>query len=115
MENQLITQDNSLIISKEGNVTVENITSSELANYQPIIGKLNENDANSIINFGAEIQQNISNQSDNFLKSVRVNNSGEVGTHINELLAELNYIDVEELNQSGFKKFFRLCQIGTRD
>jgi len=105
MENQLITQDNSLIISKEGNVTVENITSSELANYQPIIGKLNENDANSIINFGAEIQQNISNQSDNFLKSVRVNNSGEVGTHINELLAELNYIDVEELNQSGFKKF----------
>ncbi|MFY7810577.1 MAG: toxic anion resistance protein [Flavobacterium sp.] len=105
MENQLITQENSLLINKEGNVNLENLNSSEISNYQSIIDKLNEKDTNSIINFGAEIQQNISNQSDNFLKSVRVNNSGEVGTHINDLLTELNYIDVEELNQSGFKKF----------
>lgn len=104
-EKQLITTENALIISKEGNVSLENIAPSEVANYQPITNQLNENDANSILNFGAEIQQKIASQSDSFLNSVRVNNSGEIGSHINELLAELNYIDVEELNQSGFKKF----------
>lgn len=96
---------NTLIISKEGNVNLEMITPNDISIYQPITEKLNENDNNSIINFGAEIQQNISKQSDNFLNSVRTYNSGEVGSHINELLTELNYIDVEELNQSGFKKF----------
>jgi len=104
-EKQLITTENALIISKEGNVSLENIAPTELANYQPITNQLNENDTNSILNFGAEIQQKIASQSDSFLNSVRVNNSGEIGSHINELLAELNYIDVEELNQSGFKKF----------
>lgn len=103
--NQIILPDNSLVISKEGNVNLEQIPASDLANYQSLSNQLNENDSNSIINFGSEIQQNISKQSDTFLNSVRTYNSGEVGSHINELLTELNYIDVDELNQSGFKKF----------
>lgn len=106
MENNQITiPDNSLVISKEGNVNLEQIPAADIANYQSLSNQLNENDSNSIINFGAEIQQNISKQSDTFLNSVRTYNSGEVGGHINELLTELNYIDVDELNQSGFKKF----------
>jgi uncharacterized protein YaaN involved in tellurite resistance len=103
--NQTPLQSNALIISKEGNVNLDQISSTDLANYQAISNQLVEKDSNSIINFGAEIQQNISKQSDTFLNSVRTYNSGEVGTHINELLTELNYIDVDELNQSGFKKF----------
>jgi uncharacterized protein YaaN involved in tellurite resistance len=81
------------------------MSNQDIAVYQEITSKLVESDTNSIINFGSEIQQNISKQSDNFLNSVRTYNSGEVGGHINELLTELNYIDVDELNQSGFKKF----------
>lgn len=103
--NQITPVENSLVISKDGNVNLENIAPNDLSIYQSISGQLNENDANSIINFGSEIQQNISRQSDNFLNSVRTQNSGEVGNYINELLTELNYIDVDELNQSGFKKF----------
>lgn len=103
--NAITTVDTSMAISKEGNVNLENLAPNELAAYQTISNQLNEGDANSIINFGAEIQQNISRQSDNFLNSVRTHNSGEVGNYINELLTELNYIDVDELNQSGFKKF----------
>lgn len=102
--NHITPVGNSLVISKDGNVNLENISSNEVAAYESISNQLNENDSNSIINFGSEIQQNISRQSDNFLNSVRTHNSGEVGSHINELLTELNYIDVDELNQSGFKK-----------
>lgn len=103
--NQIVPLDNALVISKEGNVNLEQISTADIATYQTISNQLNEGDSNSIINFGSEIQQNISKQSDTFLNSVRTYNSGEVGSHINELLTELNYIDVDELNQSGFKKF----------
>ena len=103
--NQIVQVENELVISKEGNVNLEQLSPADIATYQTISNQLNEGDTNSIINFGAEIQQNISKQSDTFLNSVRTYNSGEVGSHINELLTELNYIDVDELNQSGFKKF----------
>lgn len=103
--NQIVPLDNALVISKEGNVNLEQISTADIATYQTISNQLKEGDSNSIINFGSEIQQNISKQSDTFLNSVRTYNSGEVGSHINELLTELNYIDVDELNQSGFKKF----------
>jgi uncharacterized protein YaaN involved in tellurite resistance len=106
MENYLEpVSENAIVISKEGNVDVSKIDENKLQEYKSISDKLVESDSNSIINFGAEIQQNISKQSDTFLNSVRTYNSGEVGGHINELLTELNYIDVDELNQSGFKKF----------
>jgi uncharacterized protein YaaN involved in tellurite resistance len=43
--------------------------------------------------------------SNQFLSSVRTYNSGEVGELINNLLTELNYIDVDELEQGAFKRF----------
>ena len=105
MENNLIPVSGTTIINKEGTVDLAKMSNQDIAVYQDITNKLIESDTNSIINFGSEIQQNISKQSDTFLNSVRTYNSGEVGGHINELLTELNYIDVDELNQSGFKKF----------
>jgi len=93
-------------IDKEGNVTLENIKEADLATYKTISNQLTEKDANSILNFGAEIQNSISRQSDTFLSNVRAQQGGEVGNLINELLAELNYIDVDELNQNAFQRFF---------
>ncbi|MPT33805.1 MAG: toxic anion resistance protein [Flavobacterium sp.] len=92
-------------IDKEGNVTLANIPEADMAGYQSISNQLSENDANSILNFGAEIQNSISRQSDTFLANVRAHHAGDVGPLINELLAELNYIDVEELNKNAFQRF----------
>ncbi|MDY0987119.1 TelA-like protein [Flavobacterium sp. ACN2] len=105
MENQLVTQENTALIDKDGNVNLASITEAEVNSYKSISNQLNENDANSILNYGAEIQNSIAKQSDNFLTNVRTYNSGEVGGLINDLLTELNYIDVEQLNQSPFKRF----------
>ncbi|RYF44633.1 MAG: toxic anion resistance protein, partial [Chitinophagaceae bacterium] len=57
------------------------------------------------LNYGVDVQNSMEKYSNEFLSSVRTYNSGEVGNHINELLTELNYIDVDELNQSGFQRF----------
>lgn len=99
-----ITANNSLI-DKDGNVNLNIVTASDIESYKPITSKLNEADTNSILNYGADIQNSISTQSDTFLNNVRSYNSGEVGTLINDLLAELNYVDVDDLNQSAFKSF----------
>jgi uncharacterized protein YaaN involved in tellurite resistance len=91
-------------IDKNGEVTLENIKETDLATYKTISNQLTEKDANSILNFGAEIQNSISRQSDTFLTNVRAQQGGEVGGLINELLAELNYIDVDELNKNVFQR-----------
>jgi len=93
-------------IDKEGNVNLANVTQADLdTTYRPIANQLHEGDVNSILNYGADIQNTIAKQSDTFLSNVRAQQGGEVGTLINELLAELNYIDVDELNKTGFQKF----------
>lgn len=92
-------------IDKDGNVSLEKIPQNDLAQYTNLSNQLNEKDVNSIMNYGAEIQNSIAKQSDTFLSNVRTYNSGDVGNHITELLTELNYIDVDQLNQSPFKRF----------
>jgi uncharacterized protein YaaN involved in tellurite resistance len=103
--NEIAVTANTSPIDKEGNVNLEHIKAAELATYKDISNKLSEKDTNSILNFGAEIQNSISRQSDTFLTNVRAQQGGEVGGLINELLAELNYIDVNELNQNAFQRF----------
>lgn len=92
-------------IDKQGNVNLDNIREADMASYKNISDKLSEKDANSILNYGAEIQNSIARQSDTFLNNVRTQQAGEVGVLINDLLTELNYIDVDELNKSGFQRF----------
>ncbi|HEU4495586.1 MAG TPA: toxic anion resistance protein, partial [Flavobacterium sp.] len=95
--NQLTVQENNALIDKDGNVNLANASESDLAGYKSLSTQLSENDANSILNFGSEIQNSIAKQSDVFLTNVRTYNSGEVGTLINDLLTELNYVDVDQL------------------
>lgn len=101
----MVTQVNNSLIDKDGNVNLANATPAEVSSYRDITNQLDEKDANSILNYGAEIQNSIAKQSDTFLTNVRTYNSGEVGTLINDLLTELNYVDVDELNQGPFKRF----------
>ena len=104
MENQVITSNQNLI-DKEGNVNLTNASETEIGAYKSLTNQLDETDANSILNYGAEIQNSISKQSDTFLTNVRTYNSGEIGSLITDLLTELNYVDVDKLDQGPFKRF----------
>jgi uncharacterized protein YaaN involved in tellurite resistance len=92
-------------IDKEGNVDLTRITADDVKKYEAINKDLNPADVNSILNYGVDVQNSMENYSNQFLASVRTYNSGEVGLLINDLLTELNYIDVDELNQNGFSRF----------
>lgn len=92
-------------IDKEGNIDTNSLTPTEQQRFSEISKSLVPGDVNSILNYGVDVQNSMEKYSNEFLSSVRTYNSGDVGNHINELLTELNYIDVDELNQSGFKRF----------
>lgn len=97
----------SPVIDKNGNVDLAQLPSTDVQKYDSLSGSLDEQNPNSIINFGSELQNSLANQSDSFLNNVRKSNSGEVGELINKLLVELNYVDVDELEGSSVKKFLK--------
>ncbi|RYU91869.1 toxic anion resistance protein [Mucilaginibacter terrigena] len=89
-------------LDKEGNVDLTNITPDEVKKYSEKSKDLNPSDVNSILNYGTDVQASMERYSNTFLTSVRTFDSGEVGTLITDLLHELNYIDVDELEQNAF-------------
>jgi uncharacterized protein YaaN involved in tellurite resistance len=91
-------------LDKNGNVNITALTPAETQKFEAINKKLSPSDVNSILNYGADVQSSMEKYSNEFLATVRTQNSGEVGELINGLLTELNYIDVDELNQSGFQQ-----------
>lgn len=93
------------LVDRDGNVNLTQLQSEERRKYETLADSIDETNPGSIVNFGADLQRTLSNQSDSFLGNVRRSNSGEVGELINNLLVELNYVDVEELNQNKFKSF----------
>lgn len=102
---ELPNQHTPAKLDKEGNVDLTNLSSSEVSRYSEMNKSLQPSDVNSILNFGSEAQNSMEKYSNDFLASVRTYNSGDVGILINELLTELNYVDVSELEQSSFKSF----------
>ncbi|MCJ8153696.1 toxic anion resistance protein [Chryseobacterium sp. SSA4.19] len=94
-----------VVVDRDGNVNLSQLQVEERKKYEVLADSIDETNPGSIVNFGSELQRTLSNQSDSFLGNVRRSNSGEVGELINNLLVELNYVDVEELNQNKFKSF----------
>lgn len=94
-----------VLVDRDGNVNLNQIQEQDRAKYEMVANAIDETNPGSIVNFGSELQKTLANQSDSFLGNVRRSNSGEVGELINNLLIELNYVDVDEINNGGVKGF----------
>lgn len=100
------------VISDNGEVNINNLTTQEKEHYSKLNKSLVVTDINSISNYGADLQSTMSKYSNDFLTAVRGSNGTEIGELITNLLDELNYIDIDELQApSGFKKFIRRVPI----
>lgn len=95
----------AVLVDRDGNVNLSQIKNEERQKYELLANSIDETNPGSIVNFGSDLQKTLANQSDSFLGNVRRSNSGEVGELINNLLIELNYVDVDEINGSKVKGF----------
>lgn len=92
-------------MDKEGNVDLQGLEQREIDRLGQLNRTLVVSDVNSVLNYGTDLQATMEKYSNDFLRQTRTMDAGEVGSHINELLTELNYIDVDELSPQGFKGF----------
>lgn len=95
----------AVLMDRDGNVNLSKIEDAERHKYELMANAIDESNPGSIVNFGSDLQKTLANQSDSFLGNVRKSNSGEVGELINNLLIELNYVDVDEIQGSKVKGF----------
>lgn len=100
-----VSNVSSLQIDKlTGKPDLSKFTSQEIQKFTQMGNALKTNDANSILNFGIELQNKLASHSDAFLSNVRAFDAGQIGGSINDLLAEVNYIDIDPSSQSAFKR-----------
>ena len=94
---KITARDMGRIIDESGNVNITALTPSDKERYNKLTKNIVITDINSITNYGSELQNTMTKYSNDFLSAVRTQQSGEMGELINNLLAELDYIDVDEL------------------
>lgn len=80
--------------------------------YGALTRNIKLSDINSISNYGSDLQNTMSRYSTTFLQSVRTTQTGEMGTLINGLLTQLNYVNVDDLTeQNALVRFMRKIPI----
>ena len=110
LTNPSLTKKNTSlkVINENGEINLDNLSSSDIERYNKINKSLVVTDINSIANYGSDLQNTMSKYSNDFLTAVRGSNGGEIGELITNLLGELNYIDIDELEApSKLKKLIR--------
>ena len=110
LTNPSLTKKNTSlkVINENGEINLDNLSSSDIERYNKINKSLVVTDINSIANYGSDLQNTMSKYSNDFLTAVRGSNGGEIGELITNLLSELNYIDIDELEApSKLKKLIR--------
>lgn len=84
------------------------LTPEEKTKLLALTDKINPRDLATVQNYGSELNQVISDNGNTLLKSVRADNTAEAVELTNQLLAQLNLIDVDEINtNTPWKNFAR--------
>ena len=83
------------------------LTPEEKEKYKELSKKLTCNDLTTVQTFGNELSQVIATNGDMLLNSVRADNSNEVIEMTNDLLAQLNLIDFDQLEDTRWKRIMK--------
>ena len=102
--NNLITLDH--VTSNE--IAVTQLSEEQKAKAMTIAKTIDENDLNTIINFGAETQQQVSDFANQMIANVKNKDTGSIGDSLNELLINLNELKPNALVAKDSNIFLRI-------
>ena len=102
--NNLITLDH--VTSNE--VAVTQLSEEQKAKAMTIAKAIDEKDLNTIINFGAETQQQVSDFANQMIANVKNKDTGSIGDSLNELLINLNELKPNALVAKDSNIFLRI-------
>ncbi len=87
--------------------SLENLTEAERKAVEDFAKTINIEDANTVLQYGAGAQKNISDFSGAALNTVRTKDMGEVGDMLSGLVVELKSMSFEQEDKKGLKGIFR--------
>lgn len=91
---------------------IANLTTDQKQVYLAMAESVNIEDKTSLQVYGSEINGTISQASENLLSTVRSSNSDEIVGYVNDTLAQLNMIDIDDLDPNNkFRNFMRQVPI----
>ena len=102
--NNLITLDH--VTSNE--IAVTQLSEEQKAKAMTIAKTIDEKDLNTIINFGAETQQQVSDFANQMIANVKNKDTGSIGDSLNELLINLNELKPNALVAKDSNIFLRI-------
>ena len=102
--NNLITLDH--VTSNE--VAVTQLSEEQKAKAMTVAKTIDEKDLNTIINFGAETQQQVSDFANQMIANVKNKDTGSIGDSLNELLINLNELKPNALVAKDSNIFLRI-------
>ena len=102
--NNLITLDH--VTSNE--VAVTQLSEEQKAKAMTIAKTIDEKDLNTIINFGAETQQQVSDFANQMIANIKNKDTGSIGDSLNELLINLNELKPNALVAKDSNIFLRI-------
>ena len=102
--NNIITLDH--VTSNE--VAVTQLSEEQKAKAMTIAKTIDEKDLNTIINFGAETQQQVSDFANQMIANVKNKDTGSIGDSLNELLINLNELKPNALVAKDSNIFLRI-------
>ena len=102
--NNLITLDH--VTSNE--VAVTQLSEEQQAKAMTIAKTIDEKDLNTIINFGAETQQQVSDFANQMIANVKNKDTGSIGDSLSELLINLNELKPNALVAKDSNIFLRI-------
>ena len=87
---------------------IAQLTPDDKTRLLALTEKIKVDDISTVQTYGSELNQVIASNGHALLKSVRADNTAEVVQLSNDLLAELNHIDIDEINtNTSWKRFAR--------
>ena len=102
--NNLITLDHAT----SNEVAVTQLSEEQQAKAMTIAKTIDEKDLNTIINFGAETQQQVSDFANQMIANVKNKDTGSIGDSLNELLINLNELKPNALVAKDSNIFLRI-------
>jgi len=83
-------------------VPLEQLPAEDADRVDSLAGEIDIKDSNSIIFFGSNAQQHLTELSDNMLEGVRNKDLGSAGNALNEMVTTLRGFDADALEKPGF-------------
>ena len=111
-EGQAVPKPEELISSAEKKVeapafSMENLSEAERKSVQDFSKTIDIEDANTVLQYGAGAQKNISDFSGAALNTVRTKDMGQVGDMLTGLVVELRTMSLDPEEKKGIKGIFR--------